>query len=316
MTNGTCAVDGCENPAKTRGWCNAHYKRWYKYGDPLGKPAPRPVKVCRIEGCDSRPTGQGMCPKHYSRLRAGRDPLAPTSYDMTTEERFWVKVDKNGPLPEERPELGPCWVWTAGKTGDGYGAFGYGPRRPDGSPRTGLAHRFAYETAVGSIPEDLQLDHLCRRPACVRPSHLDPVTGYVNQHRSPITSASINSGKAYCPAGHEYSPENTRITTAGTRECKECRRDTVRRFRGRRRGELPPRAALPAERESELRAWVTSGTAKSLRRSAGMEPADAARVMSVGKATILHWEAGRSFPVGENAIRYYEFLASLNRAAA
>jgi hypothetical protein len=29
-------------------------------------------------------------------------------------ERFWSKVDRNGPVPEHRPELGPCWVWTAG----------------------------------------------------------------------------------------------------------------------------------------------------------------------------------------------------------
>jgi hypothetical protein len=29
----------------------------------------------------------------------------------TLEERFWEKVDKNGPVPAHRPELGPCWVW-------------------------------------------------------------------------------------------------------------------------------------------------------------------------------------------------------------
>lgn len=29
-----CAIEGCATPAKARGWCNAHYKRWQKYGDP------------------------------------------------------------------------------------------------------------------------------------------------------------------------------------------------------------------------------------------------------------------------------------------
>ena len=34
-------------------------------------------------------------------------------------ERFWSKVDKNGPIPSHRPELGPCWIWIARR--DRYG---------------------------------------------------------------------------------------------------------------------------------------------------------------------------------------------------
>jgi hypothetical protein len=29
-----CSVEGCENPAQSRGWCRKHYQRWYRYGDP------------------------------------------------------------------------------------------------------------------------------------------------------------------------------------------------------------------------------------------------------------------------------------------
>lgn len=37
-----CMVVGCEKPVFTRGWCQAHYRRWYRYGDPEGfKPRPR-----------------------------------------------------------------------------------------------------------------------------------------------------------------------------------------------------------------------------------------------------------------------------------
>ena len=32
-----CKVDGCGNPRKARGWCGAHWSRWRKYGDPLGR---------------------------------------------------------------------------------------------------------------------------------------------------------------------------------------------------------------------------------------------------------------------------------------
>ena len=30
----TCSVDGCESPAKTRGWCKSHYYRWLDKGSP------------------------------------------------------------------------------------------------------------------------------------------------------------------------------------------------------------------------------------------------------------------------------------------
>lgn len=29
-----CSVDGCESPAKARGWCDKHYRRWKRLGDP------------------------------------------------------------------------------------------------------------------------------------------------------------------------------------------------------------------------------------------------------------------------------------------
>lgn len=30
-----CIVDNCRKPTKARGLCGVHYKRWYRYGDPL-----------------------------------------------------------------------------------------------------------------------------------------------------------------------------------------------------------------------------------------------------------------------------------------
>lgn len=31
-----CSVDGCDKPAKTRGWCNGHYRKWTRHGFPEG----------------------------------------------------------------------------------------------------------------------------------------------------------------------------------------------------------------------------------------------------------------------------------------
>jgi hypothetical protein len=30
-----CAIEGCSKPQKHREWCRAHYRRWYRYGDPI-----------------------------------------------------------------------------------------------------------------------------------------------------------------------------------------------------------------------------------------------------------------------------------------
>lgn len=30
-----CAIAGCNRPSHVRGWCNSHYKRWWRHGDPL-----------------------------------------------------------------------------------------------------------------------------------------------------------------------------------------------------------------------------------------------------------------------------------------
>lgn len=34
MNETPCKVDGCDDPAKSRGWCRLHYSRWYRHGDP------------------------------------------------------------------------------------------------------------------------------------------------------------------------------------------------------------------------------------------------------------------------------------------
>lgn len=34
MSGGLCAVAGCAEPVRGRGYCNTHYRRWQRYGDP------------------------------------------------------------------------------------------------------------------------------------------------------------------------------------------------------------------------------------------------------------------------------------------
>lgn len=81
--------------------------------------------------------------------------MAPKS--IPHSERFWSKVNKTD----------SCWLWTAGRTIDGYGSIQESHTR-----RRLRAHRVAYELAYGPIPDGQQVCHHCDTPLCVRPDHL------------------------------------------------------------------------------------------------------------------------------------------------
>lgn len=146
---------------------------------------------------------------------------------LSFEERFWQKVNKNGPVPDACPALGPCWLWLSAPRGIGYGGFYVG------NGKTALAHRVSYELAKGPIPGGLDLDHLCRIRLCVRPEHLEPVTAQVNNLRG-VGVASANVRKSACPQGHPYDKENT-YAALGRRACRACHAATERRRKSERK---------------------------------------------------------------------------------
>jgi hypothetical protein len=123
-----------------------------------------------------------------------------------------------------RVVMGPdgCWIFTGSKDKLGYGRATTGSRA-DGTKRPVLTHRVTYEHFTGLIPDGLELDHLCRTPACCNPAHLEPVTHRENLLRGNGVGA-INAAKTQCPHGHAYSPENTAIWADGQRRCLTCRR--------------------------------------------------------------------------------------------
>src|SRR3972149_4145566 len=98
-------------------------------------------------------------PARHRETRFSMLNQSPTFGDPRLPPRFWAKVNPNGPIATNRPELGPCWEWVAYRNQAGYGCFKFG-----GKAR--LAHRLAFERLIGMIFPILALDHICENPPC------------------------------------------------------------------------------------------------------------------------------------------------------
>lgn len=93
--------------------------------------------------------------------------LASQQLSPNFQERFWAKVNKDGPVPSHMPHLGQCWVWTAYIEKSGYGSIcsshGHAPIR---------AHVASWLIHFGAVPEHLCVLHSCDLKRCCRKDHL------------------------------------------------------------------------------------------------------------------------------------------------
>lgn len=182
-------------------------------------------RTCSVEGCDAGgKLARGLCNMHYCRVRRGGEPGEIERRRFNRVEQFWDFVDKDGPVPDHRPNLGPCWVWTAGTT-DGYGYLATG-----GAYK--LAHRIAWEKANGPIPDGMWVLHHCDNRPCVNyERHLflgdrnanirDMVvkgrsTAQLSREQVRIIRRRLASGASHRSVGQEFGVSKSTVTRINT----------------------------------------------------------------------------------------------------
>lgn len=119
-----------------------------------------------------------------------------------------------------------CWISTYSTGSHGYAQIGW---NEDGRIRATTAHRAAWVYSAGQqIPAGITIDHLCKTPRCVNPSHLRLLSNHENARRTSGRDWPLG----YCAHGHP----NDRLTTRGSKlVCSECAADWQRTYRAKKR---------------------------------------------------------------------------------
>jgi hypothetical protein len=143
-------------------------------------------------------------------------------------ERFWEKVDKNGPIMPGMTTR--CELWTGARDLNLYGVIFAGKTAIVAPAKLVKAHVASFYLAEGRWP-DPQANHICDHPPCVRRDHLFEGDQFDNMRDCRAKGRHFEANKTHCPQGHPYSGDNLRTYKVGGRQCRECSRRRSREWR-------------------------------------------------------------------------------------
>lgn len=132
-------------------------------------------------------------------------------------QKFWARVNKNGPVPAHAPHLGKCWLWAGVRASKGHGSY-----------NKMKAARFILQVALEKPLGDLFACHRCDNPRCLNPDHLFAGTGSDNMLDAVIKGRHAATRKTHCLNGH---PLRDSSGPRDRRKCPICMRDHRRRYR-------------------------------------------------------------------------------------
>ena len=125
-------------------------------------------------------------------------------------EKFWDKVEKTS----------DCWIWKGNKVktsknGGFYGRIFIGGRK---NGKLWYAHRLSLIVHGIELIEGMEVDHLCFNTLCVRPDHLEQVSGSENRKREYAKYGNPYKPPKTCKKGHSFDI----IRNNGSRGCSIC----------------------------------------------------------------------------------------------
>lgn len=115
-SNKICLIESCNGKIVAKGYCNKHYRKFKKYGDPLYvlKNMDRDP-ICTVEGCNNKHNSLGYCKKHYERFKQYGDPLYERFYreieyhNMTNTPEYQVWTNMKQRCYNPKKERYPCY---------------------------------------------------------------------------------------------------------------------------------------------------------------------------------------------------------------
>jgi NUMOD4 motif/HNH endonuclease len=203
----TCEFPGCAGEWVSRKFCDKHYERWRKYGDPAG-PAPEP-RDDPDENWLPIPTLGGR-------------------YEVSDKGRVYG-VQRETPAGKIIPGqfLKPDITW------QGYRRVGL--VGDDGKQRHYSVHRLVLWAFTGENPPDLDTRHLDGNPANNTLPNLAFGTVSENAYDRVRHGTWVNNNRyvnaTHCIHGHEFNEANTYLRPKGGRSCRTCQREHAARSR-------------------------------------------------------------------------------------